>query len=113
MGSFPIFLVRPGNFFVVYSSLKDKQSRLERRDILFFLIAPALCGAAQNLDKLIVCRAVHGIRGEGALQLVQITISDIVSLEEYVESSYSVIISITAFPGYFCDSSPTTPNPVG
>ena len=33
---------------------------------------------------LIVCRAVQGIGGGGIQQLVQITISDIVSLEEYV-----------------------------
>ena len=32
---------------------------------------------------LIVCRAVQGIGGGGIQQLVQITISDIVSLEEY------------------------------
>lgn len=33
---------------------------------------------------LIVCRAIQGIGGGGILQLVQITISDIVSLEECV-----------------------------
>lgn len=33
---------------------------------------------------LIVCRAVQGIGGGGIQQLVQITVSDIVSLEEYV-----------------------------
>lgn len=32
---------------------------------------------------LVVCRAVQGIGGGGIIQLVQITISDIVSLEEY------------------------------
>ena len=35
---------------------------------------------------LIVCRAVQGIGGGGIIQLVQITISDIVSLEESVFS---------------------------
>lgn len=38
---------------------------------------------------LIVCRAVQGIGGGGILQLVQITISDIVSLEEYVNFGYA------------------------
>ena len=47
-------------------------------------IASALCGAAQNMTWLIVCRAIQGIGGGGIIQLVQITISDIVSLEECV-----------------------------
>ncbi|ETW86054.1 MFS amino acid permease [Heterobasidion irregulare TC 32-1] len=45
-------------------------------------IGSALCGAAQNMTWLIVCRAVQGIGGGGIIQLVQITISDIVSLED-------------------------------
>lgn len=52
--------------------------------IIIFLIGSALCGAAQNMTWLIVCRAIQGIGGGGILQLVQITISDIVSLEECV-----------------------------
>ncbi|KAG2137519.1 MFS general substrate transporter [Suillus clintonianus] len=50
--------------------------------ILIFLIGSALCGAAQNMTWLIISRAVQGIGGGGILQLVQITISDIVSLQE-------------------------------
>ncbi|KAH7889438.1 major facilitator superfamily domain-containing protein [Phlebopus sp. FC_14] len=50
--------------------------------IAIFLIGSALCGAAQNMTWLIVCRAVQGIGGGGIIQLVQITISDIVSLQE-------------------------------
>lgn len=45
-------------------------------------IGSALCGAAQNMTWLVVCRAVQGIGGGGIMQLVQITISDIVSLQE-------------------------------
>ena len=44
----------------------------------------ALCGAAQNMTWLVVARAVQGMGGGGIIQLVQITISDIVSLQEYV-----------------------------
>jgi MFS family permease len=33
---------------------------------------------------LIVCRAIQGMGGGGIMQLVQITISDIVTLQEYV-----------------------------
>jgi MFS family permease len=50
--------------------------------IAIFLVFSALCGAAQNMTWLIVCRALQGIGGGGIIQLVQITISDIVSLEE-------------------------------
>jgi MFS family permease len=45
-------------------------------------IGSALCGAAQTMTWLIVCRAIQGIGGGGIIQLVQITISDIVSLQE-------------------------------
>lgn len=50
--------------------------------ILVFLVGSALCGAAQNMTWLIVCRAVQGIGGGGILQLVNITISDVVPLHE-------------------------------
>ncbi|KAG1875104.1 major facilitator superfamily domain-containing protein [Suillus tomentosus] len=50
--------------------------------IVIFLIGSALCGAAQTMTWLIVCRAVQGIGGGGIMQLVQITISDIVSLQD-------------------------------
>lgn len=42
----------------------------------------AMCGAAQNMTWLIVCRAIQGIGGGGIIQLVMITISDIVPLKE-------------------------------
>ncbi len=38
---------------------------------------------------LVVARAVQGMGGGGIIQLVQITISDIVSLQEYVFPVYS------------------------
>ncbi|KAJ8463511.1 hypothetical protein ONZ51_g10204 [Trametes cubensis] len=50
--------------------------------IVIFLIGSALCGAAQNMVWLVVCRAVQGIGGGGIIQMVQITISDIVSLQD-------------------------------
>ncbi|KAK7693540.1 hypothetical protein QCA50_003109 [Cerrena zonata] len=46
------------------------------------IIGSALCGAAQNMVWLVVCRAVQGIGGGGIIQMVQITISDIVSLQD-------------------------------
>ncbi|KAI0647025.1 MFS amino acid permease [Trametes meyenii] len=50
--------------------------------IVIFLFGSALCGAAQNMIWLVVCRAVQGIGGGGIIQMVQITISDIVSLQD-------------------------------
>lgn len=49
--------------------------------IIIFLVGSALCGAAQSMLWLIIARAVQGIGGGGILQLVQIVISDIVSLQ--------------------------------
>lgn len=49
--------------------------------IIMFLIGSALCGAAQTMTWLIVSRALQGLGG-GIFQLVQITISDIVPLQE-------------------------------
>ncbi|KAI0336509.1 MFS amino acid permease [Cubamyces sp. BRFM 1775] len=50
--------------------------------IVIFLIGSALCGAAQSMVWLVVCRAVQGIGGGGVMQMVQITVSDIVSLQD-------------------------------
>jgi Na+/melibiose symporter-like transporter len=50
--------------------------------LLIFILGSALCGAAPNLTWLIICRSVQGIGAGGINQLVQITISDIVSLQE-------------------------------
>jgi MFS family permease len=44
-------------------------------------IGSALCGAAQSMNWLIVSRAVQGFGAGGIVQLVQTTISDIVSLQ--------------------------------
>lgn len=67
----------------LYGKLSDI---LGRKPVLYgciiaFLIGSALCGAAQSMTWLIISRALQGI-GAGIFQLVQITISDIVPLEE-------------------------------
>ncbi|CAE6408597.1 unnamed protein product [Rhizoctonia solani] len=68
----------------LYGKLSDL---VGRKPILFgsiavFLIGSALCGAAQNFAWLAICRGVQGIGGGGILQMVMITIGDIVTLEE-------------------------------
>ena len=50
--------------------------------ILVFLLGSALCGAAQSLTWLIVCRAVQGLGGGGIMQMVMITMADIVPLKD-------------------------------
>ncbi|CAL1704737.1 unnamed protein product [Somion occarium] len=68
----------------VYGKLSDLIGRkpILYTSIVIFLIGSALCGAAQNMVWLVVCRAIQGIGGGGIIQLVQITISDIVSLQD-------------------------------
>ncbi|KAG2130305.1 major facilitator superfamily domain-containing protein [Suillus bovinus] len=61
--------------------------------ILVFLIGSALCGAAQSMTWLIVSRALQGVGGGGIFQLVKITISDIIPLQE--QGKYVGLISAT------------------
>lgn len=68
----------------VYGKLSDLVGRkiLLQASIIIFMVGSALCGAAQSFTMLAVCRGVQGIGGGGILQLVQITISDIVTLAD-------------------------------
>ncbi|OAX38723.1 MFS amino acid permease [Rhizopogon vinicolor AM-OR11-026] len=60
---------------------------LGRKIVLFasiatFLTGSALCGAAQTMTWLIVCRAVQGLGGAGVMQLAMVIMSDIVPLND-------------------------------
>ncbi|KDQ21898.1 hypothetical protein BOTBODRAFT_26305 [Botryobasidium botryosum FD-172 SS1] len=68
----------------LYGKLSDLLGRkyLLLGSIFIFLVGSALCGAAQTFTMLAVSRGVQGIGGGGIMQLVLITISDIVTLEE-------------------------------
>ncbi|KAG2349700.1 MFS general substrate transporter [Suillus weaverae] len=79
----------------LYGKLSDILGRkpMLYGSIIIFLIGSALCGAAQTMTWLIVCRAIQGIGGGGIIQLVQITISDIVSLQD--RGKYGGLIGAT------------------
>ncbi|CAC19745.1 Membrane transporter [Schizosaccharomyces pombe] len=49
--------------------------------IVLFLFGSAMCGAAQNMLWLVLCRAVQGIGGGGIMSLVTIVIADITPLQ--------------------------------
>ncbi|EMD38555.1 hypothetical protein CERSUDRAFT_135443 [Gelatoporia subvermispora B] len=78
------YLLAAATLSPVYGKLSDIIGRkpILYTSIAIFLIGSALCGAAQNMTWLVVCRAVQGIGGGGIIQLVQITISDIVALKD-------------------------------
>lgn len=68
----------------LYGKLSDLVGRkvLLQGSIVIFMIGSALCGAAQSFTMLVICRGVQGIGGGGILQLIQIVISDIVTLAD-------------------------------
>jgi len=78
------YLLAAATLSPIYGKLSDITGRkpILYASICIFLIGSALCGAAQNMTWLVVCRAVQGIGGGGIIQLVQITISDIVALKD-------------------------------
>ncbi|KAI1379818.1 MFS general substrate transporter [Hypoxylon crocopeplum] len=59
--------------------------------VTFLIVGDLLCGFAQNVIWLYVCRALSGIGGGGISSLVQITASDLVSLKD--RGKYQGILS--------------------
>ncbi|KAF8743642.1 hypothetical protein AX14_001699 [Amanita brunnescens Koide BX004] len=89
------YLLAAASLSPLYGKLSDLIGRkpILYTTIIIFLIGSALCGAAQSMTWLIVARAVQGIGAGGILQLVNITISDIVSLQE--RGKYSGVLGTT------------------
>ncbi|KAL0064722.1 hypothetical protein AAF712_008268 [Marasmius tenuissimus] len=68
----------------LYGKLSDV---VGRKPLLFFVIVvfmvgSALCGASQSFIMFIISRAIQGLGGGGIIQLMMITIGDIVTLED-------------------------------
>src|ERR1700733_9063059 len=65
----------------VYGKLSDiyGRARIMTISILIFAGASALCGAAQTLDQLILCRALQGVGGAGLFVVAQAMIAEVVS----------------------------------
>ncbi|KAG9318906.1 MFS amino acid permease [Chiua virens] len=78
------YMLSASAFDPLYGKLSNMFGRkpILYSSILIFLFGSAMCGAAQNMTWLIVCRAVQGIGGGGIIQLVIITVSDIVPLKD-------------------------------
>ncbi|KIK79861.1 hypothetical protein PAXRUDRAFT_16097 [Paxillus rubicundulus Ve08.2h10] len=78
------YMLAAGAFGPLYGKLSNMFGRkpILYSSIVIFLLGSALCGAAQTMNWLIACRAVQGIGGGGIMQLVVITISDIVPLQD-------------------------------
>uniref|UniRef100_A0A0W0F586 Major facilitator superfamily (MFS) profile domain-containing protein n=1 Tax=Moniliophthora roreri TaxID=221103 RepID=A0A0W0F586_MONRR len=68
----------------LYGKLSDI---LGRKPLLYFvigifLVGSALCGASQSFIMFIISRGIQGLGGGGIIQLMMITIGDIVTLED-------------------------------
>ncbi|RFU23870.1 hypothetical protein B7463_g12468, partial [Scytalidium lignicola] len=78
------YLIAQAAFQVLYGRFSDI---FGRKPVLLFcvgilIVGDILCGFAQNPTWLYVCRALSGIGGGGISSLVQIIVSDLVSLKE-------------------------------
>lgn len=78
------YLLMSSSLAPLYGKLSDLVGRklLPQTSTFIFMVGSALCGAAQSFTMLAICRRLLGVGGGGILQLVQITISDIVPLAD-------------------------------
>ncbi|KAF7309867.1 MFS general substrate transporter [Mycena indigotica] len=86
------YMLASGAFVPLWGKLSDVTGRkaILYPSIVVFLLGSGLCGAAKSMPWLIACRAVQGIGGGGIVIMVQVTISDIVTLRD--RGKYSAVI---------------------
>lgn len=80
----PLTLKIPHSFQPLYGRLSDIIGRkpLLLACIGFLILGDVLCGFAQSAPQLYAWRALSGVGGGGISSLVQITVSDLVSLRD-------------------------------
>ncbi|KAI1848067.1 hypothetical protein JX266_006180 [Neoarthrinium moseri] len=78
------YLMGQTSFQALYGRLSDIFGRkpVLLASIGCLIVGDILCGFATNVTWLYVCRALSGVGGGGISSLVQITVSDLVSLKE-------------------------------
>lgn len=78
------YLMGQTSFQVLYGRLSDIFGRkpVLMISVGFLVFGDTLCGFAQNSTWLYICRALSGIGGGGISSLVQIVVSDLVSMKD-------------------------------
>lgn len=81
---FTAYLVASATSMPLFGKISDLYGRKKvyQTAIVIFLVASALCGAAQNLSQLIAFRALQGIGGGGLFALTFTIVGDIVPPRE-------------------------------
>jgi EmrB/QacA subfamily drug resistance transporter len=87
----------------LYGKLADQYGRRPTifTAILTFLAGSVLCGLAQDMTQLIVCRAIQGLGAGGFMPLAQIIISDLVPPAERGrrQGSIAIVFAVTSVLG--------------
>ncbi|KAJ7712729.1 major facilitator superfamily domain-containing protein [Mycena metata] len=78
------FLLCSGAFIPLWGPLSDVVGRklILYPSIALFLLGSGLCGAATSMSFLIGCRALQGVGEGGIIVMVQVVLTDIVSLQD-------------------------------
>ncbi|KAK7025058.1 MFS general substrate transporter [Favolaschia claudopus] len=78
------YMLCSGAFIPLWGKLSDVVGRkvVLYPCIALFLLGSGLCGAATSMPFLIGCRAIQGVGGGGVIVMVQVVLSDIVSLRD-------------------------------
>ncbi len=100
---FSVYLLTSTMTVPIYGKLADLYGR--KRILLFgislFLFGSALCGLAQSMEMLIVCRAIQGLGAGGVLPITQTIVGDTFSIEQRakIQGFFSGVWGVTAIAG--------------